>query len=128
MTFNPFIKFSGYFLVMLMVLEELIHPLVEDMEHSDPVLKGMVMPLEDMGLLHPVLVDMGPYFVACFLIQEALGMEVVPNPSSLLGLEVAADSCQYWYIFAVGAYNLVVEEGRVAVDNWVVLDNSLDML
>ena len=54
------LKFSGYFLVMLMVLEELMHPLVEDMEHSDPVLKGMVMPLEDKGLLHPVLVDMGP--------------------------------------------------------------------
>lgn len=43
------ITFLTIFLVMLMVLEELMHPLAEDMEHSDPVLKGMVMPLEDWG-------------------------------------------------------------------------------
>ena len=47
--------------MMLMApLEELMQPLAEDMEHSDPVLRGMVMLLEDMGLLHPVLVDMEP--------------------------------------------------------------------
>ena len=60
-----------------------MHLLVEDMEHSDPVVKGMVMSLEDLGLLHPVLVDMEPQFVACFLIHEALGTEVVPDLSSL---------------------------------------------
>ena len=60
-----------------------MHPLAEDMEHSDPVLKGMVTPLEDLGLLHPLLVNMVPYFVACFLIHEALGMEVVPDLNSL---------------------------------------------
>ena len=70
-------------MMLMALLEELMQPLAEDMEHSDPVLKGMVMLLEDMGLLHPVLVDMEPKFVACFLIHEALGMEVVPDLSSL---------------------------------------------
>ena len=48
--------------------------------------------------------------------------------SYLLGLEVAVDRHQYWYISAVGAYKLVVGEGRVAADNWIVMASSLDVL